>query len=101
MPKFAQQEDEVYKTLIETKSNIFKGYSKLDEQKWDEIASDIKNATNVYSKLLTNPNIDTSKQYSINKGYIMLNELQKAAEKQDTEIFLIKYKNLLEEINNI
>ena len=31
----------------------------------------------------------------------MLNELQNAINEQDETVFLIKYKNLLEEINNI
>lgn len=101
LPQFIQGEDELYKTLVETKSNIFKGYSKLDNQNWGEISNDIKNAVDVYSKLLTNPNIDTNKQYSINKVYIMLNELQNAVNMKDTSVFLIKYKNLIEEINNI
>ena len=31
----------------------------------------------------------------------MLNELQNAVNLKDTTVFLIKYKNLLEEMNNI
>lgn len=31
----------------------------------------------------------------------MLNELQNATNLKDTAVFLIKYKNLLEEMNNI
>ena len=101
MPKFLQQEDELYKTIVETKSNIFKAYAKLDSGNWGKISDNIKNAINIYAKLLTNPNIETNKQYSINKGYIMLNELKNATDIQDTSVFLIKYKNLLEEIDNI
>lgn len=101
LPKFIQVEDELYKTIIETKSNIFKAYSKLDTQNWDEIFNDIQNAINIYSKLMTDTNIDVSKQYSINKGYIMLNEMKNAVNIRDTAIFLIKYRNLLEELNNI
>lgn len=99
LPKFMQDEDELEKILVETKSNIFKAYSKLDNQNWTEISSDVKNAIDVYSRLLTNPNIDNNKQYSISKAYIMLNELQNAVNIKDTSVFLIKYKNLLEEIN--
>ena len=31
----------------------------------------------------------------------MLNELQNAVNVQDTSVFLIKYKNILEEMNNL
>ena len=39
------------------------------------------------------------KKYNINKTYILLEELKNSLSKKDTEIFYIKYKNLLEEIN--
>lgn len=103
LPNFSQNilDDEIEKVLIETKNNILKAYSKLDSKNWKEISEDIKQASNSFSKLLTNTNIDTSKQYSINKIYIMINELQNAISVQDETIFLIKYKNILEEMNSI
>lgn len=101
LPKFMQGGNELYRSIIETKSNIFKAYSKLDTGNWNEITTDIQNAINLYSQLLTNPNLDVNKMDSINKSYIMLNELQNAASFQDVSIFLIKYKNLIEELNNI
>lgn len=101
--KFFQNvsDSEITKLLIETKLNIFKAYSKLDQKNWQDIENDVKNAIDIYSKLLTNTKIEQMKQYGINKGYIMLNELQNSVTIQDEQVFLIKYKNLLEEINNI
>ena len=103
MPKFAQTvvNDTLYKTVLETKLNVFKGYAKLDSGDWAGISTNIVDAINVYSTLLTNTEIDTNKQTSINKGYVMLNELKNAVDTQNTSVFLIKYKNLLEEINNL
>lgn len=103
MPKFAQSiyDDDLRKTIIETKSNILKAYSKLDTDNWNDISNDIKQASNSYAKLLTNPNIDQSKQYDISKIYVMINELQNAVQVQDKQIFLIKYKNIIEEMNGI
>ena len=103
LPKFLRSsgQEELYTTLVETKYYIFKGYSKLDGQNWQEISKDIKSAIDIYSTLLTNTEIEASKQYNISKGYIMLNELQNAVNLQDSSVFLIKYKNLLEEINHI
>lgn len=103
LPKFLKgsNQEELYTTLVETKYNVLKGYSKLDGQNWEEVSNDIKGAIDTYSKLLTNTNIEARKQYNISKGYVMLNELQNAVKLQDSAVFLIKYKNLLEEINNI
>lgn len=103
MPKFAQNllEEDINKTVIETKNNILKAYSKLDKRNWKEIAVDIKQASNVFSKLLTNTITDQTKQYKISKIYIMINELQNAVQLEDETVFLIKYKNVIEEISNI
>ena len=105
LPKFlesAKGEDVIYKKVVVTKANIFKGYSKLDSGKWDEISQDIQNGVNTFTELLSNPDvINSNNQYSVNKIYIMLNELQNAVNMQDVSVFLIKYKNLIEEIEAI
>lgn len=93
------QGENTYKILIEIKQNIFKAYSKLDSNNWDEITNDINNAINSYSKLLTEINIEPQNQYFINKGYVLINELQNATKLKDISVFLIKYKYLLEELN--
>lgn len=103
MPKFIQNttDDNVNKTIVETKSYIVSAYSKLDAENWDGINDDIKKAIDVYSKLLTDTNIDNEKQYSLNKSYVILNEIQNAVTIKDKSVFLIKYKNLLEELENV
>lgn len=103
MPKFIQNttDNNVNKAIVETKSYIVSAYSKLDAEKWDGINDDIKKAIDVYSKLLTDTNIDNEKQYSLNKSYVILNEIQNAVNIKDKSVFLIKYKNLLEELENV
>lgn len=89
------------KIISQTKLNILKAYSKLDSKNWQEIANDIQTATKNFEILLTDIEVSEQKQYTINKVYIMLNEMLSAVEKQDQDVFLIKYKNLLEDLNNI
>lgn len=103
IPKFTEKatDEELYKVIAETKSSLFKAYSKLDSKNWNEISNDVKQTIDSYSKLMTNTNIDSNKQYSISKAYVMLNELQNAVGVQDESVFLIKYKNILEEMNNL
>lgn len=102
IPKFIEKatDEELYRVIAEAKSNLLKAYSKLDSKNWNEISNDVKQTIDAYSKLMTNTNIDSNKQYSISKAYVMLNELQNAVGVQDESVFLIKYKNILEEINN-
>ena len=94
-------DSDVYKVVIKTKNNLFKAYSKLDSKNWNEISNDVKTTIDTYSSLLSNTNVEREKQQSVNKIYIMLNELQNAVNVQDTSVFLIKYKNVLEEMNNL
>lgn len=103
LPKFAENiiDDVVYKTMLQVKLNIFKAYSKLDTDNWEEINIEISKAVDNYSNLLTNPNVESYRLSSLNKGYITLNELKNVANIKDKTVFFIKYKNLLEEINNI
>ena len=103
IPKFMENstDDQMAKTVTETKANILKAYSKLDYKNWEEISNDLKQAIDVYSKLLTDTNIDSTKQYTISKVYIMINELQNAIQIQDESVFLIKYKNIIEEMNTL
>ena len=103
MPKFIDKtEDSGFeKIILDTKTYIFNAYSKLDSKNWQEISNEVRKAIDTYSQLLTNPNVDKSKQYSMSKVYVMINELQNAVEIKDETVFLIKYKNILEEINNL
>lgn len=103
IPKFINNttSTDIEKKVIEAKSNIFKAYSKLDKNNWNETYSDVNNAINSYSQLLSNTKIDSKKQYSINRIYILLNELKSSISLKDKQIFLIKYKNLLEEFDSL
>lgn len=103
IPKFIEKttNDNLIKTITKTKSDLFKSYSQLDRKNWQEISEMIKKAVDNFSQLLTDTKIDSNKQYTINKVYVMLNELQNAVKVQDINVFLIKYKNILEEMNDI
>lgn len=104
LPKFADNctNDEKEKIIIRTKNNIFKAYSKLDEEDWGQISQNINSAIQEFTRLVTNvDNKEKSSQYNINKAYIIINELQNAVIIEDKDVFLIKYKNLLEELQNI
>ena len=96
--KIAEEQEKI---VARTKLDIYKAYSKLDDKKWEEISNDMQSGIEEFTKLLTGTEIKEEKQYSINKTYVMLNELQKSTQQENPEIFLIKYKNTLEELSNI
>ena len=102
LPKFVDNatQDEKEKVVLNTKNEIFKAYSILDKEEWNKIQEHVQAATQEFTKLLTNIEMQKN-QYNINKAYVMINELKNAVNLKDKEIFLIKYKNLLEELKNI
>ena len=104
LPKFTENvmEDEKDKIIIKTKNHIFKAYSILEQEDWQSISNNVDKAIQEITKLVTNVNSkEKVNQYNINKAYIIINELQEAISLKDKDIFLIKYKNLLEELKNI
>lgn len=103
IPKFLTRcnIDEQYKIGINAKLNVLNAYSILDSEDWKKISNYIKIAIEDFSRLLTDINLKSKNQYTTNKCYILLNGLQNSIETKDKEIFLIKYRNLLEELNNM
>ena len=104
LPKFIENctSNQSKNVVIKTKNNIFKAYSILDKEDWNQISKNINDASQEFTKLITNTNQnETVNQYNVNKSYIIINELQNAVTLKDKEVFLIKYKNLLEELENI
>ena len=93
--------DEVYKATIKAKESVLIAYSRINEEKWDEANKEIQNGIDKFSSLLTNTNVNYDKQLNVNKIYVILNEIKNVIEKEDKDVFLIKYKNLLEEMNGI
>lgn len=103
LPDFIENstDDTNEKILIKTKNNIFKAYSLLDKNDWNAITENVNLANQEFTKILTNSQSSNKNQYIINKAYVQINELQKSTQTKEKEIFLIKYKNLLEELENI
>ena len=102
--------------VIKTKNDVFKAYSILDNEDWESVTDSINSATQNFARIsvdvkdLNNKDTGKSKgknddqnisKYNVNKAYMMIEELQNAINLKEKEIFLIKYKNLLEELENV
>lgn len=103
LPKFIEscttQQKDI--TVIKTKNNIFKAYSKLEKEEWENISNDINNASKDFKELITNMENENTNPYNVNKANIIIDELKNTVNLKDKEVFLIKYKKLLEELENI
>lgn len=86
--------------LYYAKSHILHAYAYIESQNWTEVQNRISKAEEDISKILEGKQ-EVFNPYNINKIYVLLKEVESAAQKQDTDIFYIKYKNIMEEITAI
>lgn len=82
-----------------TKAHILKAYSMVGIQSWENVAGEINQADQAYIAVMSDLDYVNEKSYNANKTYVTLKELQNAITLQDEDIFYIKYRNFIEEIN--
>ena len=85
--------------IQKVKAAVMRAYANVENENWAQINTEIANADNIYLTLLNGNSKEDN--YDINKGYILLKELQNSISQKDQDIFYIKYKNLIEKLNNI
>lgn len=87
--------------IYDTKSNILYAYAFAEEDKWDEMKKNIKTAQNAFSNVMNSQLQNNSNITSINKAYVLLNEMEKSTDTKNKNIFYINYKNLMQELEII
>lgn len=101
IPKYIQaysdKNDEV--DIAYTKEHILKAYAGVSKGDWNLASQELALAEEVYSNVMKNTAFVEKKEYNVNKSYVTLKELQTSISKQDTSLFFLKYKNLMQEID--
>lgn len=103
IPKYMQSydTDELNKKIITTKSYILNAYALANSENWSEVSKELTKATESFEAVMTNSSNYSNKELNINRSYLLLEELAKSTEKKDKQIFYLRYKNLLQELNII
>lgn len=102
IPKFSDLDKEKAKVtnVLRTKASVVSAYVLVEkENQWEEIGKQLANAEQNYMPIVNNIDQNKNKEYNVNKSYVLLKELQKSVSTQDKDIFYIKYKNLIQELN--
>ena len=93
---------ELKRQVILTKNHILNAYAYVQDDIWDKVEEEVMNAENEFTKVINNiTDSENQRKYNINKTYILIEELKNSLATKDKEIFYIKYKNLLEQINSL
>ena len=101
LPKFTESSNQENKliNMLKVKSNIMNAYAYTEEENWNKISEEIVNAETNYMNILNSVPENENSIYNVNKGYILLKELQVALSTKDKDVFYLKYKNLMVELN--
>ena len=83
-----------------TKSYIVNSYTILEDDNWQEMQNQIKNA-NEYFSVIMNSAKEQKRQSNINKAYVSLNEMYNAINLKNKKLFYLKYINLMESLITI
>lgn len=83
-----------------TKTCILNSYALVEQEKWEEMKSQVSNAIQYFTNILNGVNENTKNQNRISKIYVMLNELNNSIDIKDKDLYMIKYKNVMEELVN-
>ena len=103
LPRYLEtvSDDEAKKNVTRTISFILNSYAFVETGDWDSVRSEINKAEETFRLVTNDVNFVSSNSYRVNKTYVLLNELKNSLSLEDKDIFYIKYRNLLEEINQL
>ena len=103
LPNYRSQfsKDNQQINLDYTKAYLLNAYAFIEQDKWDDVKQQMQNAISYFSNIMNSINSNEQKQSQISKIYVSLNELNNTIDKQDKELFYIKYRNSMEELISV
>lgn len=101
LPKYlnSYSDSEIKKSVLNTKAHLLTAFCMVDSDRWEDMHTEILKANQEFSTIINNVNIDKNKKLNVNRAYLLLKEAQNSIETKDKEVFLIKYKNTIQELN--
>ena len=88
-------------SFYKTKSNILYAYSRVDAKDWDSVNNYIQTAISEFGNIMNNQVNNINDIDSINKAYVLINELGQDAINNNGSVFYINYKNLMQVLENM
>lgn len=102
LPRFLDKnfEDDLKRKTLESKMHIINAYAFAETKNFEKIEEEIEKAEKIFTALVSDAKfINDKRRYNINKSYILIEELKNSISTKDTDIFYVKYKNTMEELN--
>lgn len=83
-----------------TKTCVLNSYALVEQNKWDEMKLQVTNGINYFTNILNSVNDEKQNQNKLSKTYVLLNELNNSIDLKDKDLYMIKYRNVMEELVN-
>lgn len=85
--------------VYSTKMNILNACVQIELGNYNEAKKELENAEQSFLPIINNMNSNENNETNVNKVYILIKDLQNSLDNIDKDIFYIKYKNLIEQLN--
>lgn len=85
--------------VYSTKTNILNVCVQIEKGNYNEAKKELSNAEQSFLPIINNMNSTQKNEVNINKAYILIKDLQNSIDNIDKDVFYIKYKNLIEQLN--
>lgn len=93
--------DKNMQKIRQTQSYVIDAYILANDIGNTEINKNLTQAITTYSEIMSDIDYTKDKTEKTNKVYVLLNELSNSLKEKDTDVFYIKYKNFMKEIESI
>ena len=104
IPKYASSisMDNNKLNLYNTKLNILNAYTLIStDDSWNNAISCITSAKSYFSSIVSTENSDENKKNSLEKTYVLIDDLERIAQINDKQIFYMGYKNIMQSLETI
>ena len=100
LPKYLSyfSSDETKLNVYNTKAYVLSSYVSANSENWGEMNTNVTNAINTLSKNMQIEEISDTEKSTLEKSYTLLEELQRSVGLEDKEIFYMKYKLAMEQL---
>lgn len=92
------KEDQI-NNIYNTKMNILNACVQIEQGNFGEVKNQLASAEQSFMPIINNMNSNENNEVNINKSYILIKDLQNSSNNADKDVFYIKYKNLIEQLN--
>ena len=84
--------------VYNTKAYVLSSYVSANSENWEDMNKNITNAINTLSKNMESTDLKDIEKSTIEKSYALLEELKRGVGLEDKEIFYLKYKLAMEQL---